>query len=720
MTDLSTALAERLADRYRIEGEIGRGGMGVVFLAQDLQHGRPVALKVLLPELGTAIGAARFLREIQIAARLTHPHIVSVHDSGAVDDALYYVMPYIAGGSLRARLTREQQLSIEETVRIASQVADALHYAHERGIIHRDIKPENILFAGSHAMVTDFGVARAIADATLETLTATGRVVGTVTYASPEQVSAVRELDGRADLYSLGCVVYEMLTGEPPFTGPNSQAVMARHLTSPPPSVRVVRPAVPEAVSASVTRALAKVPADRFETVSEFARVLAAALDPDATATAAPRRSIAVLPFVNLSPDPESEYFSDGITEEIMTSLSRIPDLRVTARTSSFAFKGKTQDVRSIGEHLGVGTVLEGSVRRAGGRLRVTAQLIETGQGYQLWTERFDRQLEDVFAIQDEIAARIAKALKVVLGESAAPSAGRTTPANLQAYDSYLRGRQLFHQFRRRGFEQARDLFRQAVVLDPSYTRAWAGIAEASSYLYTIFDATEANAREAESASRRAVQLDPDLPEARTALACALSSVKRFEEAWTHFEAAIRLNPNLFETWNLYARAGWLAGDLAKAVKCFDRASEIRPEDFQSLALGATAWEGLGETAEARRRHQAALDRAHRHLELFPNDGRALSLGACAAIRLGNRGLGEEWIERALRLDPDDPPTVYKCAGAYAVMGKTEEALDCLERCHAMGLSHRDWIAHDADLVSLHGHPRFEALLSQATPAAKI
>jgi serine/threonine protein kinase/Flp pilus assembly protein TadD len=711
VSDLLSLLQTRLGARFTIERELGRGGMGTVYLAQDRKHRRAVAIKVLEPRVAAALGTARFQREIEIAASLAHPHIVGVHDSGDVDGVLFFVMPYVEGESLRARLERDRSLRIDEAVRIAAAVADALAYAHGRGVVHRDIKPENILLSGGHALVADFGVARAIAAAGAETLTATGLLVGTATYASPEQAGGDREVDGRSDTYSLGCVLFEMLSGEPPFSGATTQAIVLRHLGAPAPSVRVLRPSVPDWLDQAVQRALAKAPADRFATATDFARAISA---PDPAARPA-RPSVAVLPFANLSPDPGSEYFSDGITEEIITALARIPALDVTARTSSFAFKGRTEDVRRIGQQLNVTTVLEGSVRRAGGRLRVTAQLIDTADGYHLWSEKFDRQIEDVFAIQDEIAERIAVALAGLLGsEAAARSKGERAPTtDLEAYDLYLRGRELFHQFRRKQFVRARELFREAVARDPGFARAWAGIAMGSSYLFTTFDASPENAGEAEAASRRAVELAPDVAEARAARGYALAINQRYAEAWPELDAAIRLDPRDFEVWYLAARSRWLAGDLANAAEHFEVASRVRPEDYQAPALAATAYDGLHDAASAERCHRLALERIDRWLELYPNDTRATYLGAIAAIRLGHRTRGLEMLERAASMDPDDPATLYNIACGYAVLGEAERAIDCLERCYQMGFAHQDWIRHDADLDSLRSHPRFLALLAR-------
>src|SRR5436189_2910499 len=423
MDTLLDRLQEALAGRYTIERELGRGGMATVYLAEDVKHGRPVALKVLSPQLAASLGTERFLGEIQIAARLTHPHILPLHDSGEADGLPYYVMPYVEGESLRGRLIHERQLPIEDALRIAREVADALEYAHHRDIVHRDIKPENILFQTGHAVVSDFGIARAINVAGTSRMTGTGIAVGTPGYMSPEQAGGVDELDGRSDVYSLGCVLFEMLAGGPPFTGWSAHAILARQVLEPLPRLRTFRDTVPEWLELVVARALANAPGDRFAGVAEFIAALSSptpatradAAPARAHTTPAPEHSIAVLPFVNLSADPENGYFCDGMTEEILNALSAVPSLRVASRTSSFVFKDATQDVQTIGEKLRVRTVLEGSVRRADVKLRVTAQLINVADGFHLWSHTYEREMKDVFAVQDEIARAIVNALKVKL-----------------------------------------------------------------------------------------------------------------------------------------------------------------------------------------------------------------------------------------------------------------------------------------------------------------
>ena len=416
-TDPLPRMRAALADRYTLERELGRGGMAVVYLAQDLKHGRQVAIKVLKPELAAAVGRERFLREIETAAGLTHPHILPLHDSGEADGFLYYVIPYIDGESLRDRLDRERQLPIDDALQIAREIADALNYAHSQNVLHRDIKPENILLSAGHALVTDFGIARTITATGAGPLTEVGALVGTPAYMSPEQVDGSQHIDGRADIYSLGCVLFEMLVGERPFKGSTLTALIANRLSVPTPSPRAFRELVPEAIDAAVKKAMASLPADRFSKAAQFAEALSPSRTAAATPDAAPVKpnSIAVLPFANMSPDPDNEYFSDGITEEIINALCQLPSLSVAARTSTFAFKGKTIEIADVGKKLKVATVLAGSVRKAGNRVRITAELINVADGYHLWSERYDSEMDDIFALQDHIARAIALRFELTL-----------------------------------------------------------------------------------------------------------------------------------------------------------------------------------------------------------------------------------------------------------------------------------------------------------------
>ena len=366
--DLSAALG----DRYTIDRVLGRGGMATVYVAEDLRHSRQVAIKVLRPDVAAAIGAERVLREITIAARLTHPHVLPLLDSGQAAGSLYYVMPYVRGETLRQRLVREQRLPLKDALAIARELGGALDYAHREGFVHRDVKPENVLLVDGHAVIADFGIARAICQAGGEDVTEVGLAIGTPEYMSPEQAAGDRELDGRCDVYAFACVIYEMLAGAPPFSGASARAIVAKHLSEPPQPLRARRPDAPAAVEQALARALAKDPADRFASVAAFMTALEETRPGAVASVVGKTRSIAVLPFVNASADPENEYLSDGISDELINALTKVDGLRIASRTSAFALKGKPQDIRAIGALLGVSAVLEGTVRKSGDRLRIT------------------------------------------------------------------------------------------------------------------------------------------------------------------------------------------------------------------------------------------------------------------------------------------------------------------------------------------------------------
>ncbi|MEX2153696.1 MAG: protein kinase [Gemmatimonadaceae bacterium] len=416
--DIPSQLTEALAPRYSIENKIGSGGMAIVYLAFDNQLHRSVAIKVLRPELADAPTMERFEREIATAARLNHPRIVAVHDRGPAAGTMYYIMRHVPGGSLRDFLDESKPLEIPEAISIARQVAEALDYAHANHVIHRDIKPENILLDDNGAYVADFGVARILDAAGRERLSRTGMAIGTVLYMSPEQIESSPTLDGRSDVYALACVMYEMLAGEPPYTGSNQQDVLRKHLGAAIPDLCVVRSTITRKMQNAIATGLEKRPVDRFAKanllVNAFERAYEAAREESAEMAQHEQRqrTIAVLPFTNMSGDPENEYFSDGITEELITALTRAGGMRVIARTSIIVFKGQQRDIREIGIILGATHILEGSVRMAGRRLRASARLVDATSGHPLWSERFDRDLEDVFAVQDEITNAIAVRLR--------------------------------------------------------------------------------------------------------------------------------------------------------------------------------------------------------------------------------------------------------------------------------------------------------------------
>jgi serine/threonine protein kinase/Tfp pilus assembly protein PilF len=692
--------------------------MATVYLAQDCRHDRVVALKVLHPDLAASLGPERFLREIKLAARLNHPHILPLFDSGEADSFLYYVMPYVEGESLRERLEREKQLPVDEAVHHAKAIASALDYAHRQKIIHRDIKPENVMLYEGEAMVMDFGIAKAVSAASNEILTQTGMVVGTPAYVSPEQAAGETNLDGQSDQYSLACVLYEMLAGERPFSGSTAALVMSKRFTDTAAPLRTVRGSVPDHVERAVTKAMSTDPAARFSTTALFAQALGSEILATPTDTASlpqaivsAAKSVAVLPFANMSADSENEYFTDGMAEELINALSKIQSLRVASRTSSFAFKGKNEDITEIGRKLKVSTVLEGSVRKMGNKLRIAAQLINVADGYQLWSERFDRDMEDVFAIQDEISQAIFDALRVILNEGEKKAIERDRSVNVQAYEYYLRGRQFIHQWSRSGLEYARQMFRRAIEIDPEYALAYAGLADSCSLLYMNCDAREQNLTQGNAASRRALELGPDLAEAHLSSGLAHSLSMRFTEAEREFEFAMKLDPKLFEAVYHYGRARIAQGEFAEGAKLFERACALRPEDFQAVVFLSTCYLGMGKTDESHAMRRKALRLIDERLELNPDDARACQLGATMAASLGEREAATEYARRALTINPDDPLLLYNISCMYALLGNPNEALNCLEKAVDKGYGQKDWVEHDSDLDSLRDIPRFKRIV---------
>jgi len=581
--------------------------MATVFLAHDRKDGRErdVAVKVLHPALATSLGVERFAREIRTTSALYHPHILVLIDSGVADGLPYYVTPYVEGDTLRARIEREHQLPIDDAIAIALDVAKALAFAHSKGVVHRDIKPENILFSAGLPLVADFGIAKAIKAASLTPLTDVGLITGTPWYMSPEQASGDEHIDGRSDIYSLGCVLHEMLAGTVPFPGPTPHAVIKGHLFDKPPALHTARPTVPDSLERVVSKALAKAPADRFTTAADFRDALMARA---ALSAVVDPQSVAVLPFANLSGDTAFEYLSDGVAEEIIMALAQVPGLRVAARTSSFAFRARDLDLAEVGAKLRVATVLEGSVRKAANQLRVSARLVKVADGFSLWSASYDRDMTDVFAIQDEIAKAIAGGLQVTLREGKALVAPSTS--NLQAYELYLKGRYYLAQ-RGLGLKRALEVFDQAVALDPGFAPAHAGVAEACAVLaqYGLVPPDAIRAK-AHAAANRALELAPESPEAHCASG-ALSLVCDWDwaRASAALQRAIELNPGYIPARN------WLAfylvfveGRLDAGIAQAQRAVELDPISPLPVTQLGMALLGAGRYEEAEVALRSAAD----------------------------------------------------------------------------------------------------------------
>ncbi len=678
MSDVAERLAAALADRYRIERQLGAGGMATVYLAQDRKHQRRVAIKVLRPEIAAAIGAERFLREITTTANLHHPHILALYDSGESGDFLYYVMPFVEGESLRDRLTREKQLPLDDALQISREVADALSYAHSRGVIHRDIKPENILLESGHALVADFGIAKAVSAAGGETLTQAGMAIGTPPYMSPEQAAGAETLDGRSDLYSLACVLYEMLAGQPPFTGPTVESVIHQHISVDPRPITNLRPAVPPEIAGALARALAKTPADRFNPVAQFGEaLLQSTRRPRRGEEPAPgdRPSVAVLPFVNMSAEADNEYFSDGVTEEIISALSKLEGLRVASRTSAFAFKGAATGIRSVGAALNVSTVLEGSVRKAGKRVRVTAQLIRVADDDHLWSDRFDSDLEDIFAVQDRIAQAIVEVLRVKLLDAEAEAIVSPGTQNVTAYEHYLRGRYYWNKRDEQDLRRGIQHFEQAIAIDPRYALAHVGLADSYNILgfYDLMPPREAFSR-AKQAASTALELDDRLAAAHASLAYVL-----FYHDWnaaaaeTTFQRAIDLDPRYASAHQFYANFLDQLGRFADAEREWHVALELEP---LSLIINA----GIGWHHYFAREYEQAVAVLQRALELDPTFVPGNVWLGQALAQLGRFEAAVVALQNAVRTSQESPSTVAELARGYALAGDAATARGLLER----------------------------------------
>jgi non-specific serine/threonine protein kinase len=705
---------------YRVTAKLGEGGMGAVYGAEDLQLRRPVALKFLSGQTAADPQARqRLVKEAQAASRLNHPNIATIYEVHEGGDTPFIAMEQVSGESLKQVLSRGS-LPPKQLLEIARQIAEGLNEAHQAGVLHRDIKPGNIMLdAKGRVKILDFGLAAFAAkeraqgeteESFITRTASTATTGGTVPYMSPEQLRG-EPTDARSDIFSFGVMLYECLTGRLPFRGETSIDILHAILRQTPTPVRSLVSDISPEWEQLVERCLAKAAEQRFPSMKE---VLSGLERTTVTGTSA-EKSLAVLYFENLSgKKEEDEYFRDGITEDLITELLKIKGLRVFTRSAVLPFRDKPVPAPQVGRELNAAYVLEGSLRRAGDRLRINAQLLEIRSGHGVWAERFDRKLEDVFTIQDEIVQSIAKALRVMLTEKEKEAIAKAPTADVKAYDYYLRGRQFFHQFRRRGYDFARQMFTRAIELDPGYARAYAGIADCYSYLYMYWDASQENLKAAEEASHRALLLDPELAEAHVARGLAVSLSKQYDDARIEFETAIRLDPKQFEAYYFNARACFQQGKLEEAARLFEKASEVNPDDYQAPALLGTVYIGLDRKADAEVAYRRAYLAAERHLELHPDDARALYLGAGCLARLGERARSLDWAGRALAIDPEDCGILYNVACTYALQGKSEEAIDCLEKAMKHAHWYKRWIEHDSDLDSLRSHPRFQALLERS------
>lgn len=774
MSDLQQRLSAALRDRYRIDREIGTGGMAVVYLADDLKHGRRVALKVLRPQLADDLGADRFLREIRIAAGLSHANIIPLFDSGEADGLLYFVMPFVEGETLRQRLRREGTLALDEVVRITAEVADALASAHKAGVVHRDIKPENILLEDGHARVADFGVARAMDAAGGDRLTSTSVRIGTLSYMSPEQASA-EPIDRRSDIYSLGCTAYEMLAGQPPFTGATEREVLAGHLALEPPPLRASRPEVPPGVEAAIERALEKKPADRFDTASDLAHALETGVTAEAIAAdkrrkrrnrairsvlwivaaaataliavriypmiAGPRYSrVAVLPAVNRTTDPDLDYFADDVSSGLVRELRRA-GIDVTGRQSVRQYRNSDSPARQIALELGVEALIEPTLMQMGDSVTVGVSATDGRTDLIVWDSVFTSEAAAVVGLYREISHAIAVAFEVDLDEEAERQLAERPIVNTQAYDAVARGR--FHQaqFTPQDFSAAQTWFESALQADPDFAPAYVGLASntlarASASLIPVPEGK----RLVEQYLDRAFELDPGNPEA-----LATRAMKTFLIDWdwpaaeAAYRTAIDADPNDAGPHVLYSHLLAILGRWEESDEHARRAMALDSLTPTIIGLYATQVELAGRHQEAidimnrmfarypaarfgQAANQAALFGAGREQEAFDLRMRRFTergdTAAAAAMRAGfaegGFSSGYRQVARLLSMRPTSQRAgAQTVAELYAYAGDAEAAIDWLGVAVEQNGQNVPYMGTVQAYQFLHNDPRFIELLDR-------
>ncbi len=698
---------------YKILEKLGEGGMGVVYKAQDLKLKRFVAVKFLTPSVSPNAGdRERFVQEAQAAAILNHPNVATVYEIDEADGRTFIAMEYVEGSTLKSQVSnaksRGEYLPIQKITDWGAQIADALGVAHDAGIIHRDIKSENIMITkDGRVKVMDFGLAKLKGGIAL---TKTRSTVGTLGYMSPEQVVG-QELDQRTDLWSFGVVLYELVTGEIPFRGEHEAAVMYEIVNVNPEPLDSYRKDVPESIRILLAKLLQK---DRSKRVAS-AKEIIDGLKPPATSSVelAPEKSIAVLYFENMSSEKESDYFCAGMTEDILTNLSKIRGLQVVSRTDVLPFRNKEVNIRQVGEALRVKYAVEGSVRKAGNKIRITAQLIDVQTGFHLWADRYDRLVDDIFEVQDEVSHKIAEALKISLSDSEEKSMKQKPTDDLRAYDFYMRGRELLSRRGRKNNEAAIQMFDNAVAIDPHFASAYAGLAEAYSYMYEWYDGSSQWLGRAIEMNQKALDLDPTSLEAKFGIAMTYFHQKRYAEAKRTLEAIIQENSQFYPA---YLRLGTLSeasNDVDSALRHYRIASELKPHDEEPWMRLDSIYRRTGDMQAA---HEAALkviELTARKLEASLDDIIVMSRLAQAYARFEAKMEAHATLKQVFEIGTTDGLALYSCACAYSLLGEKNRALISLRRAFESGFrAVANWAKTEEAFDSLRTDAEFKRLIA--------
>ena len=703
---------------YRILEKLGEGGMGVVYRAEDLKLQRTVAIK-FLPRGLSGLGEEekrRFYQEARTASRIDHPNIETVHEIDEVDGETFIVMGFLDGGTLQQKLQREK-LRTADVLDLAAQVADGLAAAHEHGIVHRDVKPANVMVTSKgQVKVVDFGLAKLKNAANI---TRTGGTAGTLSYMSPEQLQKKGEIDHLTDVWSFGVTLYEMLTGELPFKAEEAPAVIRCILEDAPTRPSVLDRRVPALVDPVVERLLRKDREQRYPSMAEVARELRAIrASLEEAAQASKTKAIAVLPFENISPDRDSDYFSDGLTEELISNLSRLKDIRAVSRTTSMQYRGAKKDAKTIGRELGVRYIVEGSVRRFQDNLRISAQLVDVEADAQLWAETFKGKLADVFDIQEQVSRQVVDALTVKLSPTEKVVLTKRATVNPEAFDCCLRARGFLNRTSRKNLEHAVQLFQRAIELDPRYAAAYAGLGETYSTMYQWISRKDDLLEKAIEAGLKALMYDASLSEAYAALGFAYFNKLAYADAESASQKAIELDPNNFNGFWMLSRIYFAAGRDREAIETLRKVVAINPDFHTVHMVLVMAHRRLGEKAEAERALQAGLGVYPRYLSANPDDAHAHITYAQMLAQAGRVEEARRMGSRSVELSPEDPMLLYNCGCLYALLGDRAAAIDALHRSFDAGFRSNEWLSRDPDLDCLREEPGFLALLRRFTVAS--
>jgi len=733
--------ARKRIGRYEICSQLGAGGMGEVYLANDTKLDRKVALKVLPSEVGedTDDRVRRFVQEAKAASALNHPNILTIYEIDEVDSEQFIATEFIDGDTLRDRIRRGALTTIE-ALEVGIQVASALSATHSVGIIHRDIKPDNIMLRRDGIVkVLDFGLAKlsrerettdtdSLAPTERFINTAAGMVLGTAHYMSPEQARGL-EVDARTDIWSLGCVVYEMIAGKQPFCGPTTIDVMSGILNREPEPLLPHLPEGPRELDRVVSRALRKDREERYQTVKDFLidlkdlkreletpsqRFFTSRSSGGMTPESVPEKSIAVLFFENMSSEKDSDYFCAGMTEDIITDLSRIQELKVVSRTDVLPFRNKEVNTRHVGDALRVNYILDGSVRKAGNRIRITAQLISVRDGYQLWAERFDRLVEDIFDLQNEVSQKIVDALKVSLTEAERQLLAKKPTDDLRAYDFYMRGRELLYLKGRRNTESAIGMFENAVAIDPQFATAYAGLAEAYSSMYEWYDGNSTWLSKAIAINQQALELEPGCLEAKFGIAMVYFHHRRFAESKRTIEEILKENADFYPGHIRLGMIAELSNDLEAALKHYQRAAELKPYDEDAFIFLTGIYKRRADVTAAEHAALKVIEITSRKLDASLDDIIVMSRLAEAYARFGSREEANATLKHVLELEPNDGLAVYNCACAYALMNEKGASLILLRRAFDSGFrTVAHWARTDSAFDAMRGDDEFQKVLAE-------